>query len=83
MNSMRHVDRVDQVVRSFDKAIAPYYWLYAMFGTLCFVAIVMLNTGWMRLLAVVWVIAVPLWIRRYLHHRRTQAAAAVSKSQDQ
>jgi hypothetical protein len=80
---MRNVDRVHQFSRSFDKAVAPYYWIYAAFGTLCFVAIVMLNTGWMRLLAVVWVIAVPLWIRRYLQYRRTQAVAATSKSQGQ
>ncbi|WP_327007649.1 hypothetical protein OHA72_10460 [Dactylosporangium sp. NBC_01737] len=80
---MRYVDRVDQASRSFDKAVAPYYWIFAAFGTFCFVTIVMLNTGWMRLLAVVWVIAVPLWIRRYLQYRRTQAAAVGSKSQDQ
>ncbi|MFF5225092.1 hypothetical protein [Dactylosporangium sp. NPDC000521] len=80
---MRHVDRADQFLRNVDKAVAPYYWLYAAFGTLCFVAIVTLNTGWMRLLAVVWVIAVPLWIHRYLRYRRTRTAAAVSNSQDQ
>ncbi len=79
---MRHVDRLDQVLRSFDRAIAPYYWLYAVFGTLCFVVIVTLNTGWMRLLAVVWVIAVPLWTHRYLQYRRNRAAAAVSESPD-
>jgi len=80
MNAMRLADQV----MSLDKAFARYYWPAAALGTLCFVANVMLNTGWMRLLAVVWVIAVPLWIRRYLQYRRTQAAtAAASESQDQ
>jgi Flp pilus assembly protein TadB len=83
MNSMRQLDRVDQVLRGFDKALLPYYWLAAVFGTLCFLANVMLNTGWTRLLAVVWVIAVPLWIRRYLQYRRTRAAAAAPESPDQ
>ncbi|MEU7867372.1 hypothetical protein [Dactylosporangium sp. NPDC049140] len=84
MNSMRLVDRVAQVLFSLDRAFAPYYRVAALFGTLCFVANVMLNTGRMRLLAVVWVIAVPLWIRRYQQYRRRRAATvAASESQDQ
>lgn len=74
--------RLADQVRSLDKAFAPYYWLAAVLGTLCFVANVMLNPGWVRLLAVVWVIAVPLWIRRYLQYRGTQVPPP-PESQDQ
>jgi hypothetical protein len=45
---------------SLDRAFAPYYLLAAAFGTLCFVVQLMLNTGWMRLIALGWVFIVPL-----------------------
>jgi hypothetical protein len=54
-----------------DKAFARYYWIAAVVGTLCFVANLTLNTGLGRLVALFWVVIVPLWIRRYLQWRRT------------
>ncbi|MET7426162.1 hypothetical protein [Dactylosporangium sp. NPDC005555] len=55
-----------------DRAFAPYYLLVAAVGTLCFVVQLTLNTGWMRLIALGWVVIVPLWIQRYRQHRNAR-----------
>jgi Flp pilus assembly protein TadB len=55
-----------------NRAFAPYYLLAAAFGMLCFVVQLTLNTGWMRLIALGWVVIVPLWIRRYRQHRNAR-----------
>ena len=68
MSDMRVSDRL----KNLDKWFAPYYWLAAVLGTLCFLANVTLSTGGTRLIAVVWVILVPLWIRRYVQYRKAQ-----------
>src|SRR5262249_25984834 len=43
--------QVEDLTRKLDRAFAPYYLLAAVFGTLCFIANLTLNTGWMRLIA--------------------------------
>jgi len=68
MSDMRVSDRL----KNLDKWFAPYYWLAAVLGTLCFLANVTLSTGGTRLIAVVWVILVPLWIRGYVQYRKAQ-----------
>lgn len=53
-----------------ERRLCPYYPAFAVFGILCCIANLTLNEGASRLVAVVWVVVVPLWISRYLACRR-------------
>jgi Flp pilus assembly protein TadB len=64
--------RMGDLLVRLDRAFAPYYLLAAGFGALCFIANLTLNTGRMRLIALVWVVVVPLWIQRYRQHRNAR-----------
>ena len=55
-----------------ERAVVPYYWLAAFFGILCFIVNVTLNHGAGRLIALVWVVLVPLWTTRYIRYRRAR-----------
>lgn len=56
---------------SFERRFVPYYPWFAGFGVLCFVANLTLNQGAIRLIALMWVVIVPLWISRYRVYRAT------------
>ncbi|WP_146169487.1 hypothetical protein [Actinoplanes italicus] len=64
--------RADVAMARLERALVPYYWLAAVFGVLCFIANVTLNDGAGRLIALVWVVLIPLWTMRYIRYRRTR-----------
>jgi len=61
-----------EALAKLDRAFAPYYPLAAALGTLCFIANLTLSNGLTRLIALVWVVLVPLWIQRYRQHRNAR-----------
>ena len=59
----------DTPVSGLERTLAPLYPYFALFGTLCFITTLTFSEGRARLLALVWLVLVPLWLRRLAIYR--------------
>lgn len=57
-------------VTNYERRLAPFYPAFIVFGIACFVVGMASGSTWQRVIALVWLILVPLWLGRYRMYRR-------------
>jgi Flp pilus assembly protein TadB len=60
----------DDAMNDFERRLAPYYPVFIALGIFFFVIGMLNGRPIARLVALIWLLAVPLWVIRYRAYRR-------------